>query len=167
MDDTIPQRCCKVCHLSKPLTDFYDADRQKHKPPEERRKQKACKQCVLTSRKAYQQLPERKIRHQALQNIRRNRQREKYRNEKLGVRFGINLQEYEEMFKAQGGVCAICKKPEESLHHITKEIKRLAVDHDHKTGKIRGLLCFRCNTFIGRCEDDVSFFSSIVAYLTH
>jgi hypothetical protein len=45
--------------------------------------------------------------------------------------------DYEALLAAQGGVCALCGKPPKT--------RRLSVDHDHKTGTVRGLLCFRCN----------------------
>ena len=53
-------------------------------------------------------------------------------------KYGMTVEQYEKMLANQGGVCAICKKP-------TKSGKRLAIDHCHDTGHIRGLLCFRCN----------------------
>jgi Recombination endonuclease VII len=50
--------------------------------------------------------------------------------------------ERQKLSEAQGGCCAICKKPEKHF------MKRLAVDHNHKTGRVRGLLCYRCNKFV-------------------
>lgn len=52
-------------------------------------------------------------------------------------KFGITPGQYETMLEAQGGVCAICYKPPKNF--------RLAVDHDHHTGRVRGLLCWWCN----------------------
>lgn len=57
----------------------------------------------------------------------------------------ISREDFEKMMKAQSYVCAICKKP-------CKTKRRLATDHCHKTGKIRGLLCFNCNTHLGWVE---------------
>lgn len=62
----------------------------------------------------------------------------------LRQRYGITLADYDAMLKAQGGGCAICAKPPGK--------RRLAVDHDHKTGRIRGLLCSGCNTTLGWLE---------------
>ena len=64
--------------------------------------------------------------------------------------YGITIQEYDAMSVQQGGVCAICKQPETQERNGVKY--RLAVDHCHKTGKIRGLLCFKCNSAIGLFE---------------
>lgn len=72
--------------------------------------------------------------------------------------YGISLVEYELMYEAQNGVCAICKKPESSG-------KGLAVDHDHETGKVRSLLCFMCNTSIGKLGEDIPRILEAAAYL--
>lgn len=61
--------------------------------------------------------------------------------------YGITVQDYERMFTAQGGVCAMCLKPPK-----IGRFKRLHVDHDHATGRVRGLLCRGCNGLIGWYE---------------
>lgn len=77
--------------------------------------------------------------------------------------FGISIEQYEEMLLAQNGVCAICFKLET---RFTNEIRNsLAIDHNHTTGKVRGLLCSRCNRGIGVFDDDVGLLLSSVAYL--
>ena len=58
--------------------------------------------------------------------------------------YGLTLESFDEMLKAQGGVCAICKQ--------TDKTGKFLVDHDHETGKVRGLLCRRCNHIIGLYE---------------
>lgn len=70
------------------------------------------------------------------------------RNAHLKHRYGITLDEYNLMFLQQGGICAICGKPPgPDLPHHWKN--KLAVDHCHATGKVRGLLCNDCNAGIG------------------
>jgi hypothetical protein len=64
--------------------------------------------------------------------------------------YGITLEQYAEMEAKQGGLCAICKQPETQERKGVKY--RLAVDHCHKTGKVRGLLCFKCNSAMGSFE---------------
>jgi hypothetical protein len=72
-------------------------------------------------------------------------------------------QHYEELFEAQGGVCAICKRPE----RLTQQgrLKRLAIDHDAETGKVRGLLCAACNLAIGHLQHDPARVLAAADYL--
>lgn len=72
---------------------------------------------------------------------------EQVRKWNLKALHGLTPEQYDEMLLAQGGVCAICKRPEPS-----KRQAHLSVDHDHDTGKIRGLLCFGCNISLGYYE---------------
>jgi hypothetical protein len=65
------------------------------------------------------------------------------RNYDLRRKFGINSADYALLFEAQSGVCAICKQEETATWR--GRALQLAVDHDHQTGKVRGLLCGRCN----------------------
>jgi hypothetical protein len=81
----------------------------------------------------------------------------------LARTFGLTLEQYDGMLQQQGGVCDICKRPE-----ITKrngKVKRLYVDHDHKTGWVRGLLCNKCNTALGLIRDDPKMLLAIQYYL--
>ena len=72
--------------------------------------------------------------------------------------YGITVEEYEHMYEMQKGVCKICSKPE--------PIKtRLCVDHNHTTGKVRGLLCTHCNTALGHMFDNVSLLQNAIGYL--
>lgn len=80
-------------------------------------------------------------------------------------RFGITLDDYEERFKAQRGVCAICRKPESVEHHSTNEVQPLVVDHDHDSGAVRGLLCTRCNKGIGLLMHRPEVLEAAAAYL--
>lgn len=69
----------------------------------------------------------------------------------------MTTQEYDALLEAQQGVCAICLRPPKT--------KALAVDHDHATGAIRGLLCFSCNAALGKFQDDVSRLHRAINYL--
>lgn len=76
----------------------------------------------------------------------------------LKRKYGITLEDYERMLEEQGGVCFICKKPR-------PEDRTLHVDHDHATGEIRGLLCFRCNNALGDFDDDHELLQNAADYL--
>lgn len=71
----------------------------------------------------------------------------------------INLKDYENMFNEQEGKCAICKR------HQSEFKKRLVVDHNHKTGKIRGLLCSPCNRMLGQVGDSFTILRNAIEYL--
>lgn len=71
----------------------------------------------------------------------------------LRSRHGISLDEYERLVRIQRNVCAICGEPEKRKGNHGKT-KNLAVDHDHKTGRVRQLLCADCNTALGLLQDD-------------
>lgn len=77
---------------------------------------------------------------------------------KLKERYGITLEQYNEMLDRQGGRCAICFRPPASR-------KKLGVDHDHKTGAVRGLLCDYCNRGIAAFGDDVECLERAIDYL--
>lgn len=77
-------------------------------------------------------------------------------------RYKITVEEYDELFAKQNGVCAICEQPEK----LTKEDKlhALAVDHNHQTLHVRGLLCMNCNTRLGYFEGK-GLLTKMVSYL--
>lgn len=84
--------------------------------------------------------------------------KDKYWARNLRVWYGITPEDYEAMFDAQKGLCAICGNPEQAG-------KQLSVDHDHTQNKVRGLLCANCNTGIGKFGDDPSMLFKAVTYL--
>lgn len=79
--------------------------------------------------------------------------------------FNLSLDEYNRMLEAQNGVCAICGNPETHKRH--GKPKALAVDHDHKSGAIRGLLCSDCNTGIGKLKEDIKILQAAIRYLNY
>ena len=83
------------------------------------------------------------------------------RRRKLKQKYGLTPEEYNRMFENQSGCCAICKK------HQSEFKRRLAVDHDHGTGQVRGLLCGACNVLLGSMEkiEQTGFGAKAKAYL--
>lgn len=81
-----------------------------------------------------------------------------HRNSVLKHRYGITLEAYEHMLAEQNGVCAICKRPNHAGF-------RLAVDHCHETGDVRGLLCGDCNRGIGSLGDSSDRLRAAAMYL--
>lgn len=79
--------------------------------------------------------------------------------------YGVHPKEYNEKLKIQNYVCAICEQPETTIHPLTKEVKKLSQDHCHATGKMRGLLCTRCNHFLGRVNESIELLEKMKQYL--
>lgn len=88
----------------------------------------------------------------------------KQRNNSLKVRYGISLEEFQELESSQNNKCAVCLL--ESTEQLGRNKKaHLYVDHDHKTSKIRGLLCRSCNFGIGQAKDGIKILNSAIEYL--
>ena len=85
------------------------------------------------------------------------------RDRYLRLFYGITEDEYDGMLKDQNGTCKNCKQLETSTNRGT--IRRLAVDHNHVTGKVRGLLCARCNLILGKANDSVALLQGLIEYL--
>jgi hypothetical protein len=85
------------------------------------------------------------------------------KNRDLKRAFGITLDDYHRMFDRQQGLCAICKQPEKWTRN--GKLVALSVDHNHKTGKVRELLCYQCNTALGKLREDLGIIESMVEYL--
>lgn len=85
--------------------------------------------------------------------------RDVIRDQRLRRSYNITQSEYAILSELQGGVCAICYRPE------PRKNGKLHVDHSHTHGNVRGLLCGRCNTGIGLFQDDISLLISAIQYL--
>ena len=84
---------------------------------------------------------------------------ERTKNNDLKRLYGITLNEHTQMYEEQNGVCAVCEKPGDG------KWKKLCVDHDHKTGKVRQLLCRNCNMILGQVDDNINHMEKLTAYL--
>jgi hypothetical protein len=127
---------CPKCKQTLNDADFYEKTRN-------------CKKCHLENMKDYHSRNKEKV---ALIN----------RKHKLMRNYGITIQQYEYLLKEQNSKCAICG---------TSEIKRskakyFNVDHNHKTGKIRGLLCHDCNVLLGKLSDNIEICKKVIEYLS-
>ncbi len=80
------------------------------------------------------------------------------RGSMLKRKYDLTVDEYTDMLRTQHGVCAICGDP-------PPENRNLHVDHDHKTGKVRALLCTRCNAGLGMFRDEPMLLARAIAYL--
>lgn len=135
-------------------------NRRSTKIPAKKRK-RVCRDCVAegigTNRAAPYPGPRCSTHHRQRRKQTSSRNHAKH----IGVTYGITPEEYERIIEHQGGKCAICQR-------ATGARRRLAVDHDHKTGYIRGCLCRTCNAkVLGHLRDDVEALQRAINYLKH
>lgn len=109
-------------------------------------KNRACKECE-------------RIRHKKFyDNHLKYRQNCSQQNRNL-IKYGLSRDEYNNLFTKQNGKCAICKISQDQLS------KTLAVDHNHITQKVRGLLCTKCNLMLGFAADRIEILQAAMEYL--
>ena len=143
-----PMKICVDCKVSKELSEFPSAGKNAVKT--------RCKPCYNLYTKNWRENHANKdrLREQWRQASRRNYTTEKSRRGTL-AKYGLTEDDYGEMYSAQGGACKICKT----------SLPVLKVDHCHKGGQVRGLLCNHCNTGLGSFRDNVTFLANAIQYL--
>lgn len=85
------------------------------------------------------------------------------RASRLQRELGISVEQFDKMYEKQKGTCAICNLPERTK--FNGKPRRLSIDHDHKTGKVRELLCSTCNAALGYVNDNPELLQKMVEYL--
>lgn len=174
---------CRACHQDKPETDFSWKTKAKGL------RQTICKPCAAAYERSYRaenphkvrdnnqryydatreaQLAQKRLyyernREKLLEKSKQHRLRlresgEDKRNRRgydLKSKFGLSVADYNRMVKEQDGLCKICRQPS----------SRLVVDHCHETGRVRGLLCAPCNSFLGRINDSPEALLKVIEYL--
>jgi len=127
-------RWCSRCETYKPVSEFYKAAGW------------ACKSRVRAYQREYPRQP-RRLREY---NLRKN--------------YGITHDDYDTLLAAQHNVCTACGLPETGVDPRTQQPHYLVVDHDHRTGRIRGLLCSACNVALGLLQEDPVRIQALLAY---
>jgi hypothetical protein len=128
---------CRICKIEKSSDDFY------LRPDSKSNKRRTeCRQCLIASR--------------VTQRPKTKEQNRKY----LVESYGITLDDYEVIRVKQEFRCAIC-----GLHEQNNRHGRLFIDHDHDTGKVRGLLCNDCNTGVGKFRDNPMLLHKAAVYV--
>jgi hypothetical protein len=82
------------------------------------------------------------------------------------ARYGVTVGRINEMCEEQGNRCAICHTHKDDIDHASFKHNSLVIDHDHKTGKVRGLLCPTCNLMVGHAQESPERLMNGAAYLT-
>jgi hypothetical protein len=139
---------CPTCKMVKALKDDFFTSKNSNGGYASH-----CKDCSRILSKKLSDTPEQKEKSKK----RYKKNKKKLRNTFLKRKFGITLEVYNKILKEQKGVCAVCGRKEKN--------KSLAVDHDHKTGKIRGLLCGRCNPALGFLQESPKLIKKILEYI--
>ena len=136
-------KTCNKCLETKDSFEFYDRETSSGSPY----KSSVCKEC---------------------QKIKAKRHRETDHGKKTRKiwdlkKYGLTLEQYDSMLKSQNYACKICK--EGSTKHPKYKDGSFSVDHCHQTGKVRGLLCTRCNLVLGKVADSIWILKSAIDYL--
>lgn len=134
--EKIGEKFCRVCEKVKPVNEFY-----KNKSYTCGYASK-CKDCSRSHQRSYQK-------HKSEDVI----------SYQLNRKYGIDSEVYKQMLDEQQGRCRICNTHQDDL------TRRLAVDHCHETGKVRGLLCAPCNTALGNFKDNTELLNNAINYL--
>lgn len=135
-----PTKRCAACRETKPVTEFYrNARGMPGYRPYCKPCHKAKRQATYTNDEPYRQLLKRE--------------------------YGITLEEYNDLLRRQAHRCAACRRPETVRTKKTGAVRRLAVDHDHVTGTVRGLLCNRCNILVWAVEENHGILDVIGRYM--
>lgn len=116
-----------------------------------------CKDCTKADVKHWQH--NNPARDKALRAAERKRNAEKYYRSRIKKQYGLTIDKYEGMLKEQNYACAICP------NKLLDGQYRLHVDHSHKTGKVRGLLCRTCNTGLGMFKDSFDVLLNAAKYI--
>ena len=157
-------KVCIRCKKEKPFSEYYkDSQKKDGLTP-------YCKDC--RKEKA-------KIQNEKNPQLARDRAKRVREKDSLAYdlkRMGLTKERYFEMLEEQNGLCAVCKQPETLILKATGEVRRLSVDHNHSCcpGKRdicgdcnRGLLCNRCNRFLGVIGDDINILIQAKEYLEY
>ena len=143
-------KLCSGCAIKKPLDSFGKNMATKDNL------NILCKECLRIRGKEYY------LKHQEKQSKRKREYARKHkmmnRKTSLMCNYNITLEQYDIMFEEQNGNCAICGLPE--------LMRRLSVDHNHKTKEVRGLLCSKCNQAIGLLHDNTETCFKAYIYLS-
>jgi hypothetical protein len=148
---------CSSCHQTKHLEDFYPTNKKKGTY------RAMCKVCERARQRKYaatnhaEVLARKKSWRDRHPDYHRAHEREHHtqRNRRLAQNYGLTAEQFTQMIQDQSSQCLICKTVP----------RRLVVDHDHKTGEVRGLLCDACNLMLGKARDSVKVLQAAIAYL--
>lgn len=159
----IPKKLCSKCNIEKELSCF-SMDRKRHRY--------CCKECAYKKTLAWRlKNKERTAEHRKMYKSRHvhetrlqsQKDSKKYyyktgQKNRLLKRYGLSQDQFERLLLDQNGLCKICGQKDAD--------RELAIDHCHATGRIRGLLCQKCNTALGLFKDNIELLRKSIIYLS-
>lgn len=169
--DVFNVKVCTMCGLEKPLSDFNNRKESNDLLTPR------CKKCNVIARDQWRKRNKDFVLQASREYRTRNRDRiiktakrwcqthrEVLRFRHLKNTYGLTREGYESLLRQQNGVCAICNKPETAKTNHG-HLRNLSVDHSHKTGKVRALLCSVCNRALGYVKEDLKILSNMRDYI--
>lgn len=149
-------RECSICGHKKHKSDFSTVLYNKKRIPNS-----ACRICVRDRGRERMKIPETKemFLESSRKSYLKNGGKERALNWRLKKEYGITLEERDAMLLANGSKCPICETKEPNPYW--------AVDHCHRTGKVRGVICSRCNSLLGMAKDNIFTLQSAITYLSN
>jgi hypothetical protein len=179
MDKTT--KSCNVCKQEKPVLEFH---RNRASKDGLAKRCKPCSKVIMAAQYAkdprkwrarekmwqsaapekYAALMERKATAQREWRLRNPDAAARIDRKKKYKQLGFTPEDYDRVYAEQGGLCALCGSTGENQRH-SNQTSRLHVDHCHSTGKVRGLLCFLCNSALGKFKDSIPTLLAAVEYL--
>jgi len=115
------------------------------------------KEQIALKAKEFREAHQEEIKLKAKEKYQRNKDKQK--SHQLQMMYGISLAQLEDMILSQNSKCAICGK------ELTIQKGGYVVDHDHTTGKVRGILCPQCNFLLGNAQDNLDIMKGAIKYL--
>lgn len=140
-------KVCSKCKIRKPLSEFHKGEGQFGK-------RSYCRDCGRKDLYKWRKKNPEKYKAQSLKHHHSIKGQDTYYKRM----YGITKQDYDNLFRLQNGKCAVCGKN----NHRNR---RLSVDHNHKTDKVRGLLCHSCNVVLGLCKESEKTLLALISYL--
>lgn len=147
-------KTCCTCKIEKSESEYYRCRGKKDG------RAACCKDCADNYNNLYRAKNPEKVRAHKRQSAKRRYTTEKSRASTLRCVYGMTSLDYQRLLDKQGGVCAICGRTGTDATRTA-----LSVDHNHSTGKIRGLLCGPCNRALGMLQDSPELLRKAAAYV--
>lgn len=146
-------KICTGCDIEKPYSEFYRNGQNGDGFHMQ------CKSCQTPYHKRYRDENRERVNKRKRDLYHNDPEfRANYEQGRRRRKYGLSEDAYQKLLDASDGNCMICKKP-------WVGDRKLSIDHNHKTGKVRGLLCRICNVFLGRIDDSTEILEAMIAYL--